>query len=277
MMEWQTQRLGFPSEDTTYQRYTQLKKSLDEASISLIAIENPVRRLRTIKDSDELARLREAASLGSLGYDLVVDLLEEGITEQELAHALEIFWLKQGGKKLAFDPIIAFGSNSSQPHYRAGNTKLEKGQPVLIDIGVTLNDYHSDMTRVVFYGEPSNLMRKIYGIVKDAQAAALALCRPGTTVGELDNAARQLIAQTGYGEQFSHSLGHGLGLEVHEPPTLRNKPPFNDIVLQPGMVITIEPGVYLPDTGGVRIEDSVVITADGYEDLTQRSKELRIK
>ena len=140
---------------------------------------------------------------------------------------------------------------------------------MLIDIGVTLNHYHSDMTRVVFFGEPDPLMEKIYTIVKKAQAAALSLCCAGARIGDLDAAARALIGSKGYGEYFTHSLGHGIGLEVHEPPTLRNKAPYFDMLLEPGMAITIEPGIYLPEKGGVRFEDTVVVTSAGYENLTQ--------
>lgn len=273
------QTLGFDTETTSYKRFQDLQKSLEEVvkrrgsapALRLLPLECPVKTLRMIKDEEELELLREAATLGSQGFDYVCSLLREGITEAAIAIELEIYWKRRGSKSLAFDPIIAFGPNSSMPHYRAGQARLKRGMPVLIDIGVNLQHYHSDMTRVVFFGEPDAKIRKIYAIVEKAQQMALALCRPGTPIGELDKAARGYIAAEGYGDYFGHGLGHGIGLEIHEAPAIRNKLPFKDMLLEPGMVITIEPGIYLPDIGGVRIEDSIVITPTGHDNLTQRS------
>lgn len=271
-------KIGFDSETTSFQRYQQLEKeiALSPTPYQLIPFENPVKKLRAVKDSEEINFLQEAARLGSAGYDYVLGLLHDGITEKEIALELEIFWKKRGSKALAFDPIIAFGKNSSMPHYRAGDVKLAKGMTVLIDIGVNLEHYHSDMTRTVFFGDPQDKMKEIYHIVLDAQENALALCKPGILIGELDQAARNYIAEKGYGGNFGHSLGHGIGLEVHELPPIRNRPPANEIALQEGMVITIEPGIYLPDVGGVRIEDTIVITGNGHKNLTNRPKELII-
>lgn len=270
--------IGFDSETTSYKRFCDLEKEIrkNQLPYQLIPLENPIRHLRTFKDSEEIALLHEAAKLGSNGYDYILTLLKEGITEKEIALELEIFWKKKGSKALAFDPIIAFGKNSSMPHYRAGDTKLTKGMIVLIDIGVNLGHYHSDMTRTLFYGTPHPKLEEIYQIVLTAQQKALSLCKPGVTVGELDQAARQYIEEKDYGECFSHSLGHGVGLEIHELPVIRNKPPFKETPLMEGMVITIEPGIYLPELGGVRIEDTVVITKDGYLNLTERSKDLSV-
>lgn len=267
--------LGFSVETTTYKAYQNLQTCINNlsSSISLVPVNNPVMNLRGIKDGDELKILREASILGSKGFDYVCTLLKEGISELEIATELEIFWKRHGSKSLAFDPIIAFGENSSMPHYRAAETRLKTGHTVLIDIGVNFQHYHSDMTRVVFFGKPDPSILKIFEIVKEAQLAALALCTPGTTIGELDNAAREIIASNGYGDKFTHSLGHGVGLEIHEWPVLRNAAPYKDIPLQPGMVITIEPGIYLPKVGGVRIEDTIAITDSGYENLTNRPKE----
>lgn len=264
--------LGFCHE-SSYQQFQELK---DKLKCTLKPIENPLVGQRLIKDPDEIQRLREAAKLGSEGFDYVCSLLREGITERELAAELTIFWLKRGAQKLAFAPIIAFEPGNSEPHYTPRDVPLKLGQSVLIDIGVMLNDYNSDMTRTVFFGKPQAAMLKIYDVVKKAQETALALCRPGTTTVELDRAARKVIEDAGYGEAFSHSLGHGIGLEIHESPRIHSKKGTPEVVLQPGMAITIEPGVYVPGVGGVRIEDTVVITKDGYEDLTQRSKDVTI-
>lgn len=266
--------LGFDSCTISYKGYKALEERLKNKR--LVPLENPLKMLRGIKNQEEIAVMRKAARLGSEGYDYVCTLLKEGISEIDIAIELEIFWKRKGSKGLAFEPIIAFGPHSSMPHYRAGNTKLKKGEPVLIDIGVNLQHYHSDMSRVVFFGEPSAQMREIYEIVLQAQLAALDLCRPGTFIGDLDDAARDIIGSKGYGDKFSHKLGHGVGLEIHEWPIISNTPPIKEFPLQSGMVLTIEPGIYLPGIGGVRIEDTVVITPEGHENLTQRNKDLRI-
>lgn len=262
--------IGFDSVHTTYRDTYRFQEWSEKCpSVSFIPIENPIQTLREVKDREEISLLRQAAQLDVKGFEFVCSLLEEGISEVEIATELEIFWKKQGGRKVSFDPIIAFGNNSSMPHYRSGTTKLEYGMSVLIDIGVTLNHYQSDLTRVVFFGPPNEKMTEIYAIVEEAQQRALSLCRPGVSVGELDSAARSYIAEKGYGDAFLHSLGHGIGLDTHEPPILRNKPPFQEKLLKEGFVITIEPGIYLPGVGGVRLEDTIAITATGYEILTR--------
>lgn len=271
--------LGFSSENTTYTRFLQLEKALidfnaeNKTQVTLKGIEDPVAKLRTIKDDEEIKILKQAADLGSAGFDFVCSLLKEGVTEKEVATELEIYWKRRGSKGLAFDPIIAFGANTSMPHYRAGDRKLKKGDNVLIDIGVNINHYHSDMTRVVYFGNPNPKILTIHEMVLEAQRRALNLCKPGTLIGDLDKAARGFIAEKGYGKNFMHGLGHGVGLEIHEAPSLRDTPLLSQIPLEEGMVITIEPGIYLPDIGGVRLEDTVVITASGHENLTNRSKE----
>ncbi len=265
-------KLGFNSDTTSYKSYQDLHALL--GNIELVPATAPVEKLRLTKDLEEINILRDAAKLGSEGYDYVCSLLKEGITETEVAIELEIFWKRRGSKGLAFDPIIAFGPNSSMPHYRPGNVKLQEGWPVLIDIGVNWKHYHSDMTRVVFFGKPDPRIEKIYEIVKSAQQLALDLCKPNMPIGKLDEVARGYITEQGYGECFTHNLGHGVGLEIHEAPTLKNSPPHNEVLLKPGMVITIEPGIYLPDIGGVRIEDTIVITDNGHENLTVRSKDV---
>ncbi len=262
--------LGFEGDYVTYQGYLLLAKECEIAGVCLISQPDLVSNLRKIKDSHEQERMKAAADLGSRGFDFALQQLSAGITEEEVAKRLEIFWLQNGGNGLAFAPIIAFGANSAMPHYRAGKAQLRSGDIVLIDIGVTLQRYHSDMTRVVFFGEPAEELKQIYQLVLDAHQAALEICRPGTRIGDLDRAARSVIALAGYGQRFLHSLGHGIGLQVHEAPTLRNKPPMADEILRARMCITIEPGIYLPGQGGVRLEDTIIITQDGCESLTKR-------
>jgi len=261
--------LGFDSQNTSYQTFETLSSFMKDLKIELLPLTSPLERLRLIKDEDEIAYLRQAAKLNVKGYQQIISLLRTGITEEELAFELEFFWKKQGAKKLSFDSIIAFGPNSSMPHYRAGNTALKNDEHVLIDIGVVYQHYHSDMTRVVYWGTPSDRIQTIYRIVEGAKQKAMELCRPGTLIGALDQTARSFIASKNYGEYFTHSLGHGVGLDIHETPLIRTKGPYSHLPLEAGMVITIEPGIYLPGVGGVRLEDTLLITENGYENLTR--------
>ncbi len=269
--------LGFDSSTTPYNRFLELKKfslslkkRLGGTPVKLTALQAPLKMIRCIKDAEEITLLKNAANLGSEGFDFLCNSLQAGITETELALELEIFWKRKGSKALGFDPIIAFGANGSMPHYRPGKTRLKQSDSVLFDIGVNVKHYFSDMTRVVYFGTPREEIPKIYDIVREAQRRALKLCKPGTLVKELDQAARSFITKSGYGQNFTHNLGHGVGLEIHETPSLSSKSVDKNMPLEEGMVITIEPGIYLPDIGGVRLEDTVVITANGYENLTNR-------
>lgn len=275
------EKIGFDADTISYQRtldYRAILRSVNEENpkrkpLRFIPLNGPISQLRMIKDEDEIKLLKKAADLGSKGFDYLCSLLKPGITELEAAAELEIFWKKHGSQGLAFDSIIAFGTNGSMPHYRPQQVKLKKGDPVLIDIGVKCGHYHSDMTRTVFMKKPVAIMEEIYQLVLKAQLAALKQCKPGTVIGDLDRTARDVITEGGYGKNFSHSLGHGVGLEIHEHPFLRST---STDILRAGMVITVEPGIYLPDIGGVRIEDTVVITAKGHENLTKRPKTLTI-
>jgi len=277
----EVQKFAFDSEQTSYGRVLDYRslirtvntKSSKKRALKLVPLSDPIKQLRAIKDADEILTLKKAAQLGSKGYDFICTQLKPGITELEAAAELEIFWKRNGSQGLAFESIIAFGTNGSMPHYRPQQVKLKKGDPILIDIGVKWGHYHSDMTRTVFLGAPSQAMQEIYQIVLKAQTEALKLCKPGNAICDLDGCARSIITSAGYGKNFNHSLGHGIGLEVHELPFLRGTATE---ILRPGMAITIEPGIYLPGIGGVRIEDTVIITEDGYENLTNRPKKLQV-
>lgn len=265
-------QLGFDKIHTNYQTFLNLSQQASELkelsfSLEIIPLDSLVQKLRLIKDEEEIILLKNAALLGFQGFEHITSLLREGVTEAELAFELEFFWKKKGASQLAFNSIIAFGANSSMPHYRAGSTKLESDTSVLIDIGVVLSHYCSDMTRVLFFGKPHPRIQEIYSIVEEAKKKALELCRPGTLIGELDQIARHYIASKGYGDHFIHSLGHGIGLDIHEPPILRETGSDSSVPLQKGMVFTIEPGIYLPEIGGVRLEDTIMITENGYEIL----------
>lgn len=263
----QGKRVGFDADTTSYTVFLDLQSLQSE----LVELKSPIKHVREIKEASEIAALKKAAALGSKGYDYTLNLLQEGVTEEEIAIELELFWRKSGGEKLAFAPHIAFGANTSQPHYHSGKRELKKGDLVLIDIGVMCGHFCSDMTRVVFFGIPANSeLEKIYFIVKEAQQRALASCRPGTLIGEVDQKARGWIEDKGYGRSFPHGLGHGVGLEIHELPVIRQQGIDANRPLVEGMVVTIEPGIYLPGIGGVRLEDTIAITSDGYENLTCR-------
>jgi len=253
--------LVFDSYSTTILRYDQLKKL--HAGI-LLGVSQPLKELRLIKDAAELKLMKKSAAVVWKGFEHIRRILKVGVTEKELALSFEMFCRKHGAEKLSFDPIIAFGKNSAYPHYRAGDVKLKKDQVVLIDIGVVVDHYHSDMTRTVFFGKPDPRLVLLETVVKKAHAAALVLCKSGTKVGDVDKAARSVVEKSGLQELILHSLGHGIGLETHEFPRLKYQGDDQNVILQEGMVITIEPGLYLPGTGGIRYEDTIVITSKGY-------------
>lgn len=258
-------RVGFDPDNTSVTAYEHCQQLMN---IQLIPIHAPILQQRMIKDAGEIMLLQQAADLGSQGFDRIKEWLKVGITEKELTLELEIFWRRLGGDKVAFDPIIAFGENSSRPHHRASQRALKQGDIVLIDIGVTRQRYHSDMTRVLFFGDADPQLIEIYHLVHAAAEIAYTHCRPGVAVGDIDAAARHHIESAGH--RFVHGLGHGVGLEIHELPRLRTGTPGAQQPLVPGMVLTIEPGIYLPGKGGVRLEDTIVITPSGYQSLTQR-------
>lgn len=263
-------KVAFDGSHLSFDRYQQLKRLYPNTE--WINESYPLQEIRAIKSDKEKSALRKACKLNSLGYDYLLTLLKEGVEERELAQKLHLFFIENGGERLSFDSIIAFGENSALPHARASQRKLKRGDTVLIDIGVRVDNYHSDMCRTVFFKDAHPEMKKIYEIVKIAQQKALEKVRAGEKTTALDQIARAYIVEKGYGPNFAHSLGHGVGLEIHEYPTLRSKGP--EVILKQDMAITIEPGIYLPGLGGVRIEDMVIVEENGYEDLTNREKEL---
>ncbi len=257
--------VAFDSKWTSYERFLTWRSRA--ARGALAAAPQLLKELRAIKDREETAKLRRSAELLWKGFTHVRAILKEGMSEKEVALELEIFCRRQGAQGLAFEPIIAFGAHGALPHHRPTDARLKKNEAVLIDIGVIVEDYRSDMTRVLFFKKGDPKIRKMYAVVQEAQRAALALCRPGTQIKELDLAARQVMQKAQMEELFVHSLGHGIGLETHEFPLISAKGNDRDLRLKAGMVITIEPGLYLPGKGGVRYEDTVIITKSGYENL----------
>jgi Xaa-Pro aminopeptidase len=246
------------------------------AGISVRSTERLVERIRAVKDAVEVDVLREAARRLTDVAGTAIETVREGITEREVAAAIEHAIRRAGYDRPAFDTIVASGANSALPHYRAGDRALHAGDLVVLDFGGVLDGYCSDLTRTVSVGNPSPDALRLHGAVRDAQAAAIDAVKPGATTADVDRAARQVLVAHGLGEAFGHGTGHGLGLDVHEEP--RVSKPRSDVPperLEPGMVFTIEPGAYVPGFGGVRIEDDVLVTETGSEVLTSVPRDLR--
>ena len=229
-----------------------------------------VEHFRMIKDDDEIAKIRSAVLLGAKIYDRALEVLRPGVKEVEVAAEMELAARRGGADAMSFDTIIASGPRSALPHGRASSQPISPGGFVVCDFGVILSGYCSDQTRTVWVGPPSEDARQAYEAVREAQQAAIDAVRAGVKAGEVDAAARSSLRKAGFGRYFTHSTGHGVGLEIHEGPRIADG---QKEVLQEGMVITIEPGVYFPGKWGVRIEDIVVVTAAGCEVLTPTSKD----
>ena len=219
---------------------------------------------RSVKDATELPPLRKAIDIQQKALRQVLRKIKPGMTEKQVCALLEYTMRTLGADGPSFGTIIAAGSNSSIPHYRPGDVKIRAGSPILIDFGALYRGYHSDMTRVVAFDRFPKKISEIYEIVREAQQAGIEAIRPGVALKDVDAAARKVIRKAGYGRQFGHSLGHGIGLEIHEEPRLSW---ISDGELQAGQVVTIEPGIYLPGIGGVRLEDDVLVTDRGYRNL----------
>mgnify|MGYP000871441070 FL=1 len=262
-------RVGFESDVVTYDQYVKWQEKL--ADVEWVAAPGIVEELRMIKDEAEIAAMKRAATIADTAWSELLPHMVPGVSERALALELEFSMRRGGASGLAFDIILAAGPNGALPHAIPGERILAPGDLVVMDFGARYGGYCSDMTRTVLIGKACQESRNLYSIVLEAQLAALDAVGPGKTGQEVDAVARQIITEAGYGEQFGHGLGHGVGLAIHEEPRLS---PKGDKVLRPGMVVTVEPGIYLPGFGGVRIEDLVLVTEDGYRVLTHSTKEL---
>lgn len=227
--------------------------------------------LRMCKDAAEIELLQAAARINEQAFDMVTRAVTAGKTEKEIVADYQIMALRAGSDGLAFDPIVVAGPNGAFPHARPSNRPVEAGEFVTMDCGTRLSGYCSDITRTFAVGAVCMQLRDIYAVVREANEIGRATARPGITAQDLDRTVRQVIIDAGYGAYFTHRTGHGLGLEVHEAPYIVEG---NELMLKPGMVFTIEPGVYVPGRGGVRIEDNVVLTETGCESLTRLPREL---
>jgi Xaa-Pro aminopeptidase len=272
--EWiaaKLRRCGFDAAHTTVAALDGMRKALPAKvrRAMFVPVGSLVPRMREVKDAEEITRMRAAARLGCELFEGMLTYLEAGLTEIEAAATLEYAARLAGAEGMSFDTIVASGVRSSLPHGRATAAKLPKRGFVTLDFGVILDGYCSDMTRTVHMGKAMPGERDVYDFVLEAQEAAVAAVAPGVTAGEVDEAARSVLRRVKLDQYFSHSTGHGVGLEIHEGPRLAAK---QKQVLEQGMVITIEPGVYMPGRFGLRIEDMVLVTARGGEVLTPSVK-----
>ena len=256
-------RVGFDSTFVTCDDLQKLVAALPKIQWEPIAA--PLQRFRSCKDAEEIGALKEAATLTRAGIAHIRSQLREGVTEQELAWEFEVYCRTRGASGLSFESIIAFGKNGAFPHYRSGSARLQKGDVVLMDVGAIVKNYHGDLTQIAFFGDVSPALQRLDRLVRQAQEVAIAHVRPGMRVGELDKIVHTFFAKEGVDELFTHRLGHGVGLETHEFPSLRWDGADKDVMLMPGMVITIEPGLYQPGLGGIRHEDMIHVTKTGYE------------
>lgn len=235
------------------------------------SLSTAIGRLRMIKDDEEIACIRKAQEIAEKSLDELMPFIKVGKTEREIALELNRLMFQNGAEDLSFETIVLSGANTSMPHGVPSDKKIQNGEFVLMDFGAVWNGYHSDMTRTVCVGEPDDEMKKVYNTVLEAQLAGLANARAGITGKELDKISRDIIEKAGYGDNFGHSLGHGVGLEIHEKP---NASPNYDAVLESGSVVTVEPGIYIEGKFGVRIEDFVILTENGCDNLTKYAKNI---
>ncbi len=250
--------LGFESEQVTYAFHKQLVTALEKAGskLELISTDGLVESLRIVKEPEEIELISRAAEISDEAIAHIKETIRPGMTELEVAWEIESFMREKGSQPVPFEVIAQSGPNSALPHARPSERRIGEGEPILIDIGAKVDGYASDITRTFCIGTPDTMFKKVYDIVLGAQLAALSLVKEGMTGEYADNLARIIINEAGYGDKFGHSLGHGVGLAVHESPRLG---PNSTDVLKSGMVFSIEPGIYIPGWGGVRIEDLVTL------------------
>jgi Xaa-Pro aminopeptidase len=266
-------RLGFESQDMTVATYNNLldalKKEESLSQVSVVAASGMAEEQRAVKDGNELAALRKAINASDSAMEAVRLEIREGMTEREVAWRMEAAMRDFGSDGTSFDTIVAAGPNGAMAHHRPSDRPIGRGEPIVIDMGATVDGYCSDLTRTVMVGEPDEIFRKVYDTVLGAQLTAISTVRVGMTGGECDGLARTVIAEAGYGDNFGHGLGHGVGLAVHEGPRVG---PTSPDPLEPNTVFTIEPGIYITGWGGVRIEDIVLLGGEGATPLSKASK-----
>ncbi|RFU04077.1 aminopeptidase P family protein [Staphylococcus haemolyticus] len=260
-------KLLIESEHLTVKRQRELTQNFSVQHYG--DIDQTIKELRNIKNESEIENIREAAKLADKCIEIGTEFLKVGVTEREVVNHIENEIKKFGVSEMSFDTMVLFGDHAASPHGTPGERKLVKDEYVLFDLGVIYNHYCSDMTRTVKFGTPSEEAQTIYNIVLEAETNAIEAIRAGVPLQDIDKIARDIISDAGYGDYFPHRLGHGLGLEEHEYQDVSST---NSNLLEAGMVITIEPGIYVPNVAGVRIEDDILVTENGYEILTHYDK-----
>ncbi|MGF2769670.1 M24 family metallopeptidase [Bacillus cereus] len=264
------QKLGIEDNNMTLQQFKKLQKYIHTEMVPVCEI---IEDIRLIKDTTEIETMKIAATIADEAFHHIVTFLKPGISETDVRDELEFFMRKKGATSSSFQIIVASGVRSSLPHGVASNKIIERGDIVTLDFGALYDGYCSDITRTVAIGEPSEEFQKIYNVVREALKRGTEAIKPGETTKSIDDITRNYITEHGYGQYFGHSTGHGLGLEIHEPLRLSQE---SKATLQEGMVVTVEPGIYIPNWGGCRIEDDIVITKDGYDVITKSNRELII-
>ncbi|MGN4251661.1 M24 family metallopeptidase [Bacillus cereus group sp. MYBKT14-1] len=264
------QKLGIEDNNMTLQQFKKLQKYIHTEMVPVCEI---IEDIRLIKDTSEIETMKIAATIADEAFHHIVTFLKPGISETDVRDELEFFMRKKGATSSSFQIIVASGVRSSLPHGVASNKIIERGDIVTLDFGALYDGYCSDITRTVAIGEPSEEFQKIYNVVREALKRGTEAIKPGETAKSIDDITRNYITEHGYGQYFGHSTGHGLGLEIHEPLRLSQE---SKATLQEGMVVTVEPGIYIPNWGGCRIEDDIVITKDGYDVITKSNRELII-
>ncbi len=261
---------------TTVRNYSLYKEKFGELKCRITAndtLDKLISNLRIVKSSDETAKIQKAQDITEEAYLELLNIVKPGVSEKELALELEFLMRKKGADGVSFDLITITGKKTSMPHGVPGDETVKNGDFVTFDIGAVFEGYHSDMTRTIAVGKVSERQREIYDIVRKAQLCGLSKVRSGVKASEVDKAARDVIENSGFGEFYKHSTGHGVGLDIHELPFVSSR---CETFLSPGMVITVEPGIYLPDEFGVRIEDMVLVTKDGFKNFASLPKDLII-
>lgn len=264
------QRIGFEANFTTFGQADAvdraIKETKDAKPVELVPLQDVMVNIRKVKDDNEIDLIRKSVGVAEEAFEAIRSEIKVGQAENYLA-GLMVFELRsRGASNSSFPVIVAAGANSSLPHYRPAETLVQRDQPLLIDWGALFKGYCSDLTRTMLVGRVSSRIKQIYKVVAEAQAAAIKFLRPGVTTLQADRVARDVIERAGFGDQFGHGLGHGIGREIHEMPSMRKS--GGEEELRPGMIVTVEPGIYLPGEGGVRIEDDVLITHSGCEILS---------
>ena len=265
------QKICLEGERLSVARLRMLEKALQDVSFDCETLDKLIDRIRSVKRADEIEKITHAQQIAEDALNALLPQLKDGAVERELALELDYLMRRRGAQDVSFETILVSGKESSKPHGVPSDKKIERGDFVTIDFGALYQGYHSDMTRTFAIGAVSGEMERIYETVMSAQLAGLASLAPGKCCKDVDQVSRNIIEAAGYGDRFGHGLGHGVGVEIHEYPYLN---PRCDALLEPGNVVTVEPGIYIPDFCGVRIEDMALITENGYLNLTHYPKDL---